>query len=197
MDIFDLASEGIKMQSDEIKEKEAEQAQLKAQKSYKIDIKEALLAASNKDYDWFNRLGENQKQFQPFMLNMWMAMIWDRSSKQKKLSHNDLIYTEILKEVNFTLNKQLFNVSKEMYWLLACTVQDFDAPFVVDFKKSIKKTAGEKYNPKVIKYMAQDLYTSTDKILDMVDNGLITSADMKSIEKDLDTLEDQSKKRKK
>jgi len=84
-----------------------------------------------------------------------------------------------------------------MFWLLACTIQEYDAPFVVDFKKSKKKTAATKYNKKVIDYIAAELFSSTEKIMDMIDTGLITKEDMKAIEKDLNTLEDQSKKKKK
>lgn len=197
MDIFEIAQQGMKIQEDEKKEKQQEEDAVKKAKSFKIDIFEAINAAANKDYDWFNRLGENQKSFQPFMLNMWLSMVWNKKSTGKKFTNNDKVYAEILKDINYTLNRQLFQVPKEMYWLLACTVNEYDAPFIVDFKKSLKKTASEKYNKKVIDYMAAELYSSTEKIIDMIDNGLITVDEMKEIEKDLDTLEDQSKKKKK
>ena len=197
MDIFEIAEQGMKIQEKEKKELVLEEeAALKAKK-YKVDIFEAINAAASKDYSWFDRLGENQKSFQPFMLNMWMSMIWDKKSTQKKFSNNDRVYSEILKNVNYTLNKQIFQVPKEMFWLLACTIQEYDAPFLVDYKKSTTKTASTKYNKKVIDYMSQELFSSAEKIMDMIDNGLITPQDMKEIEKDLDTLEDQSKKKKK
>lgn len=194
MDIFDLAKQGMDIQEQELKDKALEEEVEQKSKTYKVDIFEALKAAELKDYDWFNRLGENQKSFQPFILNMWMSMIWNKNSKQKKFSNNDKIYAEIIKSINYTLNRQLFQVSKEMFWLLACTIQEFDAPFIVDFKKSLKKTAIIKYKPELLKYLSQELFSSTEKITDMIDCGLITEDDMKEIEKDLQTLEKQTKK---
>lgn len=184
------------IQDQEAKEKALEEEQEKKAKSFKVDIFEALRAAESKDYDWFNRLGENQKAFQPFILNLWMSMIWDKKSTKKSFSHNDMVYAEILKNINYTLNRQLFQVPKEMFWLLACTIQEYDAPFVVDFKKSTKKTTSAKYDKKVIDYISQQLFSSTEKVTEMIDVGLITKEDMKEISKDLATLEDQSKKKK-
>jgi len=196
MDIFEMAQQSLEIQEKEKEEKALEAEQEKKAKSYKVDIFEALKAVESKDYDWFNRLGENQKSFQPFILNMWMSMIWNKNSKQKKFTHNDLIYAEMIKNINYTLNRQLFQVPKEMFWLLACTIQEYDAPFVVDFKKSMKKTSESKYNKKVIDYMSQELFSSNEKILDMIDCGLITKEDMKAIEKDLDTIDNPSGKKK-
>jgi hypothetical protein len=212
MDIFEIAQQGIKIQEDEEKVKIAEEAATAKSKTYKIDVKEAIAAASSKDYDWFNRLGENQKSFQPFMINMWMSQIWAQNTN-RAFTGNDEFYASIVRDVNLKLNTDIFNVSKEMFWLLACTVQqyinfEYDATtgkrkrlidqleFKYKWVKSTKKTAAEKYNKKVIDYMATELYSSSEKIMDMIDNKLITSEDMKEIEKDLATLEDQSKKKK-
>ena len=196
MDIFDIAQQGIDIEKAQIEEEKKEEASAAKAKAYKVDIFEAINAVASKDYDWYNRLGEKQKSFQPFMLNMWLSMVWNKDSKQKKFTTNDKIYAELLKKINHTLNKQLFTVPKEMYWLLACTIQEYDAPFITDYKKSVKKTASSKYNINVINYMAKELYSSNEKIMDMIDNGLITTDDMTEIEKDLDTLEDQTKKKK-
>lgn len=196
MDIFEIAQQGMAIQEQEKKELEAEQAAEAKAKAYKLDIFEAINAASSKDYDWFNRLGENQKAFAPFMLNMWLGMMWNKGSDQRAFNNNDRVYVELLKNVNYTLNRQIFQVPKEMFWLLACTVQEYDAPFVVDFKKSAKKNAESKIPKKVIDYMAQELYSSTEKIYDMIDTGLISEEDMKAIAEDLETLEDQKKKKK-
>jgi len=196
VDIFDIAQQGIDIEKAQIEEEKKEEASAAKAKAYKVDIFEAINAVASKDYDWYNRLGEKQKSFQPFMLNMWLSMVWNKDSKQKKFTTNDKIYAELLKKINHTLNKQLFTVPKEMYWLLACTIQEYDAPFITDYKKSVKKTASSKYNINVINYMAKELYSSNEKIMDMIDNGLITTDDMTEIEKDLDTLEDQTKKKK-
>ena len=195
MDIFEIAKQGMDIQLTEIKEKQEEEKLQAQAKSYKVDIFDAINAAANKDYDWYNRLGENQKAFQPFMLNMWLSMVWNKNSTQRKFNNNDKVYAEILKDINYTLNRQLYSVPKEMFWLLACSINEYDAPFVVDYKKSLKKTSGDKYDKKVINYIANELYSSTEKVMDMIDSGLITLDDMEAIALDLETLDDQKKKK--
>lgn len=205
MDIFEIAQQGIKIQEEEAKELALEE---EAKKPFKLSMPEAVEAASCKDYDWFNRLGENQKSFQPFMLNMWMGMIWTKNSN-RAFKGNDEYYAAILRRVNSKLNTNVFYAPKELFWLLACSVQEY-INFEVDkkgnkrisskldydmnwVKKSERMTA-EKYDKKVIKYIADELYSSTDKIMDMIDNGLITSDDMDAILADLETLEPNKKK---
>lgn len=200
MDIFEIAQQGMRIQEEERKELELEED---SKKPFKLDIKEAVEAASCKDYDWFNRLGENQKSFQPFMLNMWMGMIWTKNTS-RAFKGNDECYAAILRNINSRLNTNVFNSPKELFWLLACTIQEYitfdedkkgnryiSKKLNYDFSwvKSEKKTAGEKYNKAVIAYMAQELYSSTEKIMDMIDNGLISTEDMLAIEEDLATLE--------
>jgi len=198
MDIFALAQEGMKHQEEEKKQIEAEeQAQAQA-KAFKLDIQEALQACAKKDYDWYNRLGENQKHFQPFILNMWLAQV-NSPDTSKRISLNDQVYAEIVKNINNVVNKHLFTVPKEMLWLLACTVNEYDLPngFNTDWVRGGKKGSKSKVDAKVLAYMAKELWTSKDKIIDMIDNGLIDVADIKEIQKDLDTLEDPKKKKKK
>jgi hypothetical protein len=50
-------------------------------------------------------------------------------------------------------------MSKEMYWLLANTIQFTDAPFTTDYKKLIKKETTDKIPKKVIDYISQELYS--------------------------------------
>jgi hypothetical protein len=195
MDIFEIAQKGMEIQEVERVEKLKEAAEIEKTKAYKLEIFDVIRAAENKDYDWFNRLGENQKHFQPFMLNLWLGMLWNVKNTQKKFNNNDMIYAELIKSINHNLNRHVYNTPKELFWLLACIIQEYDAPFDVDYKKSLKKISGEKYNKKVIDYMSKELLSSKEKILDMIDMGLITNEDMIEIEKDLETLEDQRKKK--
>lgn len=200
MDIFEIAQQGMKIQEEERRELEQEE---ETKKPFKLDIKEAIEAASCKDYDWFNRLGENQKSFQPFMLNMWMGMIWTMNTG-RAFKGNDVFYASILRNINSRLNTNVFYTPKELFWLLACSIQEYinfeydkkgnkritnKIDYTFNWVKSEKKTSAEKYNKAVIAYMAKELYSSTEKIMDMIDNGLISSEDMAAIEEDLATLE--------
>lgn len=200
MDIFEIAQQGMKIQEEEAKELALEE---EAKKPYKLDIKEAIDAVSRQDYDWFNRLGENQKSFQPFMLNMWLGMVWTKNNS-RAFKGNDEYYATILRRVNSKLNTSVFHAPKELFWLIACTVQEFiqfetdkkgnkrivkKLDFDVNWVKKSERLTAEKYSQKVISYMAQELYSSKEKIMDMIDNGLITEDDMKAIEADLSTLE--------
>ena len=44
--------------------------------------------------------------------------------------------------------------------------------------------------------MSQELYSSKDKIMDMIDNGLITSEEIAAIVADFETIEETKKKKK-
>lgn len=198
MDIFAIAQEGMKIQEQEIKDQQALEAEEAKAKSFKLDIFETMKQAANKNYSWLNSLGENQKHFQPYMLNLWMGMVWykGKGSEAKAFCNNDKFYASMVKNINYTLNRDVYNVPKEMFWLLACTIQEADAPFTADYKKAAKRELSEKIPPKVIQYMSQELYSSKDKIMDMIDNGLITSADIASIVADFETIEETKKKKK-
>lgn len=200
MDIFEIAQQGMKIQEEEIREAAQEE---EAKKPHKFDVKEAIEAASNKDYDWFNRLGEDQKIFQPFMMNMWMAQVWTLNNS-RAFKGKDAYYVNTAVKVNSHMNANVFNTPKELFWLLSCSVQDYiktaedkngnrrivdRLEYTFNWVKKSERMTAEKYSPKVIAYMAQELFSSKDKIMDMIDNGLITAEDMKAIENDLDTLE--------
>lgn len=195
MDIFEIAQQGMKIQAQEQKELQLEQEAEAKGKSFKLDIHEILRALAEKDYDWFNRLGENQKAFSPYMTNLWLSMLWNKDSYQKAFSNNDKVYVEMIKSINERLNTGIFSMSKEMYWLLANTIQFTDAPFTTDYKKLVKKETTDKIPKKVIDYISQELYSSSDKIYDMIHNGLITEDALKAIALDLDTLEEQKRKK--
>lgn len=205
MDIFEIAQQGMNIQEQEKKEREEEE-RLEKEPAYKLSMPDLLDAVSKKDYDFFNRLGENQKSFQPFMLNLWLSMVWTKNPS-RAFTGNDGYYADILQEINFRLNTQVFTVSKELYWLMACAIQKYInynekgkvtkvLEYSIDWKKSLKKNAAEKVPKKVIDYMSKELWTSSDKIYDMIDNGLINDADIASILADLETLEDTKKKKK-
>lgn len=195
MDIFALAQEGMKIQEEEIKalaeEKEAEE---KAKK-YKLDIFEVLAHVAQKDYKYFHELGENQKHLQPFMINLWMSFATS-PNVSRAITVDDQVYADILSRVNNRLNKDIFNMSKEMFWLMACTVNDYNMnSFNIKYLKGVKDV-NDKVSPQVLAYLSKELWTSKEKILDMIANGLITEDELKSIQDDYDTLEDPKKKKK-
>ncbi len=195
MDIFEMANQGMKIQDDEKKAAAAEAAALEKEKSYKVDMVAAMKACARQDYDWFNRLGEHQKHFSPYILNMWLSQIFNKDTS-RKITQNDKVYFTTLMNVNYTLNTNLFSVPKEMFWLLACTVNDRGIDeFNTIWVRGGKKSASDKISPKVLNYMSQELWSSIDKISDMIDNDLITLDDIKAIQADLDTLEDPKKKK--
>lgn len=212
MDIFDIAQQGVELEQKEIEEKKAEEeaAALK-KKNYKFNIFGALDAAARKDYSFYKNLSDDDKKnFQPHMLNLWMGRIWSKGGN-RAFKGNDPFYATIVQRTNAILNPHCYK-EKGLVWLLACTIQKqinykYDKngkkhvesflPFDVDYIKSQKREAEIIYSSKLIKYMADELYSSTEQIYDLIENGLITEEAMKSIEKDLATLEDQSKKKKK
>lgn len=205
MDIFEIAEQGMKIQADEINERKAEEeeAALK-KKTYKFDIRHAIDAAAEKNYAWYSKLSEDDKKnFSPHMLNLWMKQIWPKHSG-KAFRGNEAFYATVIQKINSTLNRNCYQ-DKRLVWLLVCTIQEqFDykksktgkkvitnfLPFTVDdWVKADKRESEKKYDRKLIGYMANELYSSTDKIYDLIEQGLITSSEMKVIEADLATLE--------
>jgi hypothetical protein len=128
------------------------------------------------------------------MLNMWLSFI-KSPNDSRQITALDLGYFHLIQKVNDTLNKDIFYIPKETAWLLACTINEYDVGLPVKFIKKPKRAAEEKYDKRVIAYMANELWSSEDKIYDMIESGLITSEEMKAIGKDLDTLEDPKKKK--
>lgn len=195
MDIFALAQEGMKIQEEEIKALADEAAEVEAAKKYKLDIFEVLGHVAQKDYKYFHELGENQKHLQPFMINLWMSHMMSTDTS-RAISVDDQVYADILCRSNDRLNKDIFNMSKEMFWLMACTVNDYDIDrFNIKFLKGVKDV-NDKVSPQVLTYLSTELWTSKEKILDMIANGLITPDELKAIQDDYDTLEDPKKKKK-
>jgi hypothetical protein len=190
-----MAKLGMDIQEEEIREKLLEEQEIQKKKNHKFDVFEAVDAASKKDYGWFAQLGENETKFSPHMLNLFLGFVWNKRNPQRRFNTDDKVYADIVQTVNNTSNAHVYCSSKAMYWLLACTIQEYNAPFTVDYKHSTKKFASEKYNPKVIDYMSQQLLTSKNKIYEMIDVYLITDKDMTEIEKDLETIENPKKKK--
>ena len=218
MDIFAIADEAVKIEAEEIKAVEVEEQAEKASKSFKLDIKVALQAAAKKDYGWYGRddlesgddgydhnldygfyytAEEKEKGFQPFILNLWLTKIVS-PNKSRASNAVDEGYAVLTQRTNNLLNANVFTVSKEMSWLLACSISPYDLDtFNTDFIKAAAKGKSAKMDQRVIKYISDEMWCSKDKIMDMIDNGLITEAEMKVIGKDLDTLEVPTKKKKK
>ena len=211
MDIFEIAQQGVELEQKEIEEKKAaEEEAAQKKKTYKFDIMGTIAAAAAKDYSFYHNLSDDDKKnFQPHVLNLWMGRIWPRKSS-RAFTGNDPFYATVVQRTNTILNPNCYT-EKGLVWLLACTIQEqinykYDKngkkqvvnflPFEVDYIKAQKREAETKYDPKVIKYMADQLFSSTEKIYDLIESGLITAEAMKEIQKDLDTLEDQSKKKK-
>lgn len=218
MDIFAIANEAVKIEAKEIKELEREEASEKAAKSFKLDIKVAIQAAAKKDYGWYGRhdlergddgynslydygvyytAEEKEKGFQPFILNLWLSKIVS-PNKSKAITSVDEGYAILTQRTNNLLNANVFNVSKAMNWLLACSISPYDLEtFNTDYIKAASKGKSSKVDIRVIKYISGELWCSTEKVIDMIDNGLITDAEMKLIGKNLDTIEIPTKKKKK
>jgi len=217
MDIFAIAQEAVDIEAKEIKAIAKEEASEKASKSFKLDIKVAIQAAAKKDYGWYGRndlqngddgydhnydygayytAEEKEKGFQPFILNLWLSKIVS-PNKAKAITSVDEGYAILTQRTNNLLNANVFTVSKAMNWLLACSISPYDLEtFNTDFIKAASKGKSSKIDSRVIKYISAQLWCSTDKVVDMIDNGLITEAEMKEIGKDLDTLEAPTKKKK-
>lgn len=203
MDIFAIAQEGMKIQEEEIKEKEQEEvAEKEEKKKYKLDLfREVLPKIAEKDYSWLGRddethtSEEKRKGFEPFVVNMFMAKMWNTKNPGKAINNTDLGYFQLLTNSNEFLNKNIFWCSKEMSWLLACTVNPFDAYFVTDRINFAPKGISDKFDKRVIKYMARELWSSDEKIEEMINAGLISEEDMNAIAADLDTLEENGGKK--
>jgi len=216
MDIFEIAQEGIKIQEED-KQRELEEAEAEKNKSkHKLDIHALIKIVAKKDYGWLLRddkqrgdpgynkefdygvyytAEEKEKGFSPFMLNMWLGFIQSPNTS-RQITALDQGYFYILRRVNSELNANVFSASKGMNWLLACSINPFDTTFDPKFVKKAKREAETKYDKRVITYMAKELWSSEDKIYDMIESGLISDEEMKAIGKDLDTLEDPTKKKK-
>jgi len=201
MDIFAIAEQGMKIQDEEIKAVEkAVQDEKDAKKAYKLDLFNVVLPKiAQKDYGWLGRESdgstsdEKRKGFEPFIANMFLGKAVS-PDKGRAITLLDIGYAEILKRVNSELNANIFSASKEMAWLLACSINPYDIDRInIDNIKAAKRKSEEKYDKRVIKYLAKELWSSQDKIYDMIEAGLISADDMKSIEEDLDTLEARNK----
>ena len=195
MDIFAIANEGMKIQEQEKKDALIEAQAVEKEKNFKLDIFLALEKIAQKDYGWLGRddqmytSEEKIKGFQPFIANMFLSKAVS-PNKTRSITAEDEGYADIIQRVNTELNTNVFWVSKEMSWLMACTINPFDMKKInMDRITAAKKGVSSKYDKRVIKYMANELWSSETKIMEMIDAGLIDADDMKAIGKDLDTLE--------
>lgn len=80
-----------------------------------FNLFEALTAIDKKDYDYYDRLSEEQqKKFQPYMLVQWVSLV--KGSKD--------IQSYYLQSVEYHVNKYFFNehVQKnpKLVWLMLC-----------------------------------------------------------------------------
>jgi len=210
MDIFEIAQQGMQIQEDEIAAKKAaEEEAATKKKTFKFNVVAARDAAAKKDYSYYRKLSDDDKKtFSSHVLNMWMAQVWSGNTGGRALTTKDAQYARILIKTNEILNRNCYQ-DKALVWLLACTIQEFivckktksGQTVVTDYLpfssytwlKAPKREAEEKYSEKLIKYMADELYSSPDKIYDLIESGLITEEAMEAISADLDTLEKPSK----
>lgn len=78
---------------------------------------DALNALDKKDYDWFDKLTEEQKKgFSSYMLLQWMSAVQGK----------DVIQRYYLQNTDYTANKYVFheNIIKhhKLQWLMLCTI---------------------------------------------------------------------------
>jgi len=194
MDIFAFANESLE-QDKQIQEEIKKDEEKPKPKKPQLDIFEVLGHIARKDYGWLAEetgglnYEEKVKAFEPYIVNMFMAkMIGD--PKTKKLTTADKAYFYLLGQTNELLNKNIFWVDKKMSWLLACTVNEFNIDnFNMDRINVMPKGKSAKIDSKVLDYISKELQESKTKVKEMIDQGFITTDDIKSIKKMLDTLE--------
>ena len=80
-----------------------------------LDLFEVLAALDKKDYDYYDRLTEDQKKkFVPYMMTLWMSCIKGNSTLQGYYVMN----------TEYTANKYLFNENVQKHpklqWLMLC-----------------------------------------------------------------------------
>jgi len=172
MDIMEFIAESLENQK---QEKDIEENELKREKK-KLDIWDVLKAIAKKDIEYYNNLSDDERKLlQPYIVNLWLSMIY-RKNKSKKINELDIVYHELLRNVNSRINKNLFEFSsKDMFWLVATTINefsDFIDVFEVDYIKG-KKSNKEKYDKELIEYLSNELLTSSDKIVEMIEDDYI------------------------
>jgi hypothetical protein len=181
MDITEFINESLQKQKEELVENEKEE---KVEKK-KLDIWKVLEAIAKKDIEFYNNLSEDEKKLlQPYVVNLWLSMIYSKNDS-KKLDDIDIVYHELLLNVNNRINANLFDFpSKELFWLVATTINEFYEfipKFNVNYIKG-KKSNKEKYNKEVLEFLSDELMTSTNKIVEMIESGYISNDLLKEVE---------------
>jgi hypothetical protein len=195
MNLFEIVNDNFKNQEEELSEQEQE----KTKKAPKLNIYEVLERIAQKDYGWIGRNDNNYnvedkiKGIQPFIVILFLSKIWNSKNRTSRLTDLDIGYFYLLEEFNNKLNTNVFTTSKEMFWLLACSINPFELQKFDALPIKSKKNTSTKYNEKVIEILSKELLTSKQKIKDLIDNNLIDVDLMKKIEKDLKTLEGNKK----
>ena len=182
MDIFEFINESIEKQKEEKLENEKEN--LKTEKK-KLDIWRVIEAIAKKDIEYYNNLTDDEKKLlQPYIVNLWLSMIYSNNDS-KKINEIDIVYHELLLNINERINKNLFEFpSKDLFWLVATTINEF-CEFVPKFNVNYikgKKSNKEKFDKEVLEYLSNEMLTSTDKIIEMIESGYISSELLKEIQ---------------
>lgn len=195
MDIFAIAAEGMRLQEEELKQQQLEEQEEEQKKQFKLDIKEVIRQITRKNYRWYKELGENQKHFQPYILNLWLSKVFSYN-KSNQLNYQDMEAFDVLLNTNTKLNTTVFSANRDLLWLISCTIADeaIEHDLSVVFTKGIKDETAFKTRSDVIKYIADMLWTSKTKVEDMIHRGLITQEDHDKIAADLDTITEKKKK---
>jgi len=174
MDINEFINESLENQK---KEKTLEIEEEKNNEKKKLDIWDVLDAIAKKDIEYYNNLSDDEKKLlQPYVANLWLSMIYS-NNKSKKITEIDIVYHELLRNINDRINMNLFEFpSKDLFWLVATTVNEFSEfinKFNVNYIKG-KKSNKDKFDKEVLEYLSNEMMTSTDKIVDMIQDGYIS-----------------------
>ena len=126
-----------------------------------LDLFEVLAALDRKDYNYYDKLTEEQqKKFVPYMLTLWMSCIKGNSTLQGYYVMN----------TEYTANKYLFNENVQKHpklqWLMLCAAspgigKQFHQwiPHIRDKVAKLKETA----KTKEVKEFYKKIYPKTDE----------------------------------
>lgn len=126
-----------------------------------LDLFEVLAALDKKDYEYYDRLSEEQqKKFVPYMMTLWMSCIKGNSTLQGYYVMN----------TEYTANKYLFNENVQKHpklqWLMLCAAspgigKQFHQwiPHIKDKVRKLKEPA----TVKDIKEYYSKIYPKTDE----------------------------------
>lgn len=148
MDIFSVADESAQLQREEKDLYEEEEVQ-------KVDIHDVLRHIGNQDYGYINEI--DIKQFQPFVLNLWM-------------SHTDDLVSMI--DYNRYINTNVFRLDKKGLYCIACAVSEPNTRISTRWIKGKKNETP--ITDKIKKYIAHDISSSLVDVDELYARGILT-----------------------